>query len=453
LRLTAGAPVPIPAPAGIQAEPPPEGHWNMNYAALAMHRRRNWLATVCGHSRYLRRGLSCNNGNLFGRYITFGQLEILPQSDELKCFRHDGWDWNRWPGITAPVKPLKLLSEEVRNLDENSGFEEMLLSTEAFAGGINLNHRNGIFGMILHGHPKYEKNFRARKSWFFLDNLIVCLGSGIYSEDTQNPVHTTLFQTPLAENDNGPFSAPDLCGYNFNAARIDSCGTPSTWISDSVGNSYYLPTGEFSITFGEQVSPAQHDGSYTAGRFACAWLDHGIAPEHGDYAYAVLPQCKDETPEFVAAMKGDTPPYVILRRDDNAHIVRYPGDNLTGYVMFRSGSVDVPGPVVAVDTPCLVMAQTIGRTLKLSVGNPDLRLYEGDDKDQYDADGNQVEVSLYSRLWAANSSRPAPLRLRLLRRWELRAGNGCHLVESNDHETILEFICHDGLTFQAELTR
>ena len=458
LRLTAGDTTPETLfrrnaliAAGHKAEPLPEGHWNMNYAALSMHRRADWLATVHGHSRYLWRSEIYNDANLYGRYMTFGQLEILPSQDKSKCFRHDGWDWNHWPGITAPVKPIKLLCADVRNIDENGGFEEMLLSTESFAGGVNLEQRHGIFGMILNGHPKYEKNFRARKSWFFFDSLIVCLGSGIYSQDTQNPVHTTLFQSPLPDDETAGFSAPGLCGHNFNVARIDSCGNKTTWMSDSVGNGYYIPSGEFSLTFGEQTSVAQHDGSYTVGRFACAWLDHGIAPESADYEYVVCPQGEKNMPTFIADMKKRTPPYRVERKDDGAHIVRYPAADLIGYVMFRGGITDVDGPVVTVDSPCLLLTRMVGKKLKISACCPDLGLYEGDDKDQSDSDGNQVEVCVFSRLWAATPSRQIPIRLRLNRNFRLLTPEACRISDSNSGGSLLEFNCHDGLTIEAEL--
>src|SRR5690606_35009920 len=30
----------------------PEGHWNLNFGLLAIHRRNDWLLTVKGHNRY-----------------------------------------------------------------------------------------------------------------------------------------------------------------------------------------------------------------------------------------------------------------------------------------------------------------------------------------------------------------------------------------------------------------
>lgn len=126
-----------------------------------------------------------------------------PISNEGSGFRQEGWDWNHFPGTTATNLPIQDLRAKIRNLDEFSGFEEMLLSDEAFAGGISIQNKNGAFGMKLHEHDKYNGSFRVRKSVFFFDNRVVALGTNVQSALPEE-VHTTLFQVYL-DKQNKPY--------------------------------------------------------------------------------------------------------------------------------------------------------------------------------------------------------------------------------------------------------
>lgn len=100
---------------------------------------------------------------------------------------------------------MKDLKADIRQVDEVSGYEEMLLSDESFAGAISSKNRNGAFGMKLHEHDKYNGSLRARKSYFFFDNRIIALGSDIESALPDAPVHTTLFQVYLPEEESPIF--------------------------------------------------------------------------------------------------------------------------------------------------------------------------------------------------------------------------------------------------------
>src|SRR5699024_2405182 len=100
-----------------------------------------------------------------------------------------GWDWNRWPGTTTKHLPLDKLKAESPT--------EMLLTDEAYAGGLNIQKENGMYAMKLHENPKYDESFKARKSVFMFDNRIIALGSDIEDADSEYNTETTLFQNHL----------------------------------------------------------------------------------------------------------------------------------------------------------------------------------------------------------------------------------------------------------------
>ncbi|MGN1240541.1 MAG: chondroitinase family polysaccharide lyase, partial [Paludibacteraceae bacterium] len=149
------------------AERAPEGAWSFPYSCLQVQRRDEWMVAIKGHSRYIWNTETYERCNLYGRYLNYGNIQIMgsgdPVSNFTSGFRQEGWDWNRWPGTTTLILPIDSLLCQVRNLDVNSGFEEMLLSDEAFCNGLSLGG-NGIWGMKLHSHDKYDGTLRARKS-------------------------------------------------------------------------------------------------------------------------------------------------------------------------------------------------------------------------------------------------------------------------------------------------
>ncbi|MEO5996333.1 MAG: chondroitinase family polysaccharide lyase, partial [Chitinophagaceae bacterium] len=185
------------APAGFS-----QGHWDMNYVLLSIHRRDNWLLTVRGHNRYFVTHESNPDANMYGRYLTYGNLELFyPNDTENKgsYFKDEGWDWNNIPGTTTLHVPLEKLRADVINADDFSGVEEMLLTDEVFAGGTHLG-KQGMFAMKLHGSDKYDMgSFRANKSWFMFDSLNACLGSGITNTIKEYATETTLFQNYLSD--------------------------------------------------------------------------------------------------------------------------------------------------------------------------------------------------------------------------------------------------------------
>ncbi|KRF02313.1 hypothetical protein ASG89_25035 [Paenibacillus sp. Soil766] len=439
---------------GIAPEEDPNGHWTMNFAALAIHRRGSWLVGARGHSRYLWANESYVSANLYGRYISHGHVQIMSQghpiNNESSGYHHDGWDWNRWPGTTTVHKPIPELRSDVRNVDTFSGFEEMLLSDETYAGGLNLEGRNGMFAMKLHEHPKYEGSHRARKSVFFFDNRIICLGSDIENTNTTYPTETTLFQNHLADqgspiwvnNHNPIIEFPYACEHVLDE---------SIWVLDQLENGYYVPAGQtLSLSRCVQHSKHQSTDADTQGSFAAAWLGHGCAPQQGSYEYTILVKTdRDDLEAFCKNMQSVAlAPYSVLRKDRSAHIVKDLANQTTAYAIFEANTSVDTGWLYDVDTPSMIMIREAGDELIISAVDPDLRLYEGKESDQYDEGGNQVEVSVYSRKWVHAESIPSTMRLILRGNWILKDDYlGCRLAAGNgdDYSTVIEIACKDAM--------
>ncbi|WFN98078.1 polysaccharide lyase beta-sandwich domain-containing protein [Edwardsiella ictaluri] len=420
--------------AEIAAEAEPSGAWAMNYAAMAIQRRagqqndgRSWLAIARGFSRYLVGNESYEKNNRYGRYLQYGQLEIIPADPERQGFRHAGWDWNRYPGTTTVILPYPQLKAQLNQLP-GAGIEEMLLSTERYVGA-NALDGNSMFAMKLHGHSKYgQESLRANKSYFLFDNRVIALGSNISNSDSQHPTETTLFQ----------FAVPQQQPIGVNGERItqpDSLRTlqGAAHLVDPAGNSYWLPAGQqVRVSYRQQHSIDDRNDAPTQGLFAVASLLHGTAPQQQGYEYAIA----IDDPDTKA------PAYRVLQKDDTLHAVRDQLSGQEGYAFFRAAQHQGDGLLLATDAPLMAMLAPGGDTLRLSVVNPDLALYQGDDPEQRDADGKQQEVSIYSRPWRSSEPEPQRAQLTLKGHWQLaQPVSGTSLIRQGDN-TLLHVTTH-----------
>lgn len=439
---------------GLTPESSPVGNWSFPYSCLSVHRQSDWMVAAMGHSRYLWASEIYRGENMFGRYLTHGSLQILatgnPISNEGSGFRQAGWDWNHFPGTTATVLPIKALRANVRNLDAYSGFEEMLLSDETFAGGISLQQMHGAFGMKLHEHDKYNGSLRARKSVFFFDNRIVALGSNIESalpESTQ----TTLFQVYL-DSPEKPFFVNGKTITEFPYRK--TIQEKQTILSDGLNNYFFIRNGVVEFGKSEQHSLDEETEKPTQNNFALAAINHGGNPKNGRYEYMALVQ--PSTPELNTFLESNVSPYIILQHDSMAHIVSDKATKITGYVLFEAGKPLSDKLLVKnVDTPCLIMTnESTPDALTISVADPDLRFYEGKSDDMYDKNGKRIERSVYSRDWINNPSNTSKIRITVAGKWILKnISKSITLFQHKSNETVLSITCREGKGQEFELER
>ena len=428
---------------GFRPEPDPQGNIAMGYGCISVQRRSNWSAVARGHSRYLWAAEHYLGANLYGRYLAHGSLQILTAAPgqtvtpATSGWQQEGFDWNRIPGVTSIHLPLEQLQAKVLNVDRYSGMEEMLYSDEAFAGGLSQQKMNGNFGMKLHEHDKYNGSHRARKSYHFIDGMIVCLGSDIENTNTEFPTETTIFQLAVT----------DKAGHDY---WRNYQGDKKVWV-DHLGTGYYVPTAiRFEKNF-PQYSRMQNTGKETKGDWVSLVVDHGKAPKNGRYEYAVLPQTNE------TAMKkfAKKPAYKVLQQDRKAHIVESASEQIVSYVLFETPETTLPGGLLQrVDTSCLVMThQESADKIKLTVAQPDLALYRGPSDEAFDKDGKRIERSIYSRPWINNGSSEIPVTVTIKGRWNVEETPYCKVVSSNEKQTILRFSCKDGASFEVELKK
>jgi chondroitin-sulfate-ABC endolyase/exolyase len=301
----------------IVAESAPQGNLAMNYAGLMGHRRGEWLAMVRGYGKYYWACESYNNANRHGLFFGNGTLSILAAGDPVNiidsgCDIEKGWDWRMFDGATTIYMPYKQMANGNGTMSERSGV--------SFVGGLSHRGENGVFVMPIRSALQYGKAmnedqerpkgemFEADKSYFFFDNRIVCLGSGIRAKDVHHSIRTTLFQNSLKSTDI-PIYIDGQAATNFPYKTVLKSEKDHT-LMDIQNSGYYIPAGQkIHVERRHQKSRNGHDNKDTEGDAAVAWLEHGNGPTNAVYEYVLLVNTTvDKLAEFSAAMQSDPPP-------------------------------------------------------------------------------------------------------------------------------------------------
>ncbi|NLJ36833.1 MAG: hypothetical protein GX358_11470 [candidate division WS1 bacterium] len=447
LRLTPEAATEEPFQTlGIEPAADPNGTWVMPYAGLLCHRRDNWLAAVKGQNKYVWGSERQAQRNCYALFMGLGNLEILsagdPVSAEANGRQHFGWDWRRFEGTTTPQLPLEMIDKEWTSVR----------SGETMMGGLAHRGRQGIFGMIVNQPMPGRTILLGRKSWFFDDDRIICLGSDISCDETEYPVQTTLCQKGLKADDEGEYPVTMLDGVELTACpevHVLDASVPH-WFTDVAQTAYWVPAGQLvTVARQNQTSRDLLDTEDTQGDFLTAWIDHGAAPSRANYEYVVVVR---GTPEYMDSLAAEKP-YEVMQCDEDAHIVRHRSDGRWSCVFFTGGDIELHGagtdvlPVKAVDLPCLVVAEMDdeGR-LVLSVADPDLNA-EPASGDGIFSQPQVLHVTLrgaWQLLYAKGT----------VCAWDLEdAAENVRIVATNAEETVLEIVCQHGAGYELSLTR
>ena len=281
---------------------------------------------VKGYSRHIWDYEAGTNGlNRYGRWISNGQLEFFDFRNGNRSFRpaDELFDWNHIPGTTSKVLSLKALAYNDKSTDHRN------YSDQSFLAGVYGADKVSMFSFRLHDIYA-DTSFRADKSYFFFEDAVLCLGSGVSSRDRKNIVATTLFQ--------------DLQG----AGKQKS----ETLFEDA---SFAYVVSEGTVDFVKE------------GKFSKAYINHGAAPKASGYEYYIVKN-KADAGKFVAGKS----PVRVLSKDDSAHIVER--DGVVCAALFKSDA-DFEGMLVRrVNIPLAYILEDKGSgEYSLSLCEPDMR--------------------------------------------------------------------------------
>lgn len=359
--------------------PPLEGNRHFWCSDFMAHHRKSFYASARAHSTRTVNtdGLSgCDQGQKSHHISDGASFVYLTGKEYADIF--PVWDWRKIPGTTVVQGP-------------DFAGEPKRQGTTDFVGGVS----DGAFGFFacdlvreaspLDQVPPPRKDaaptttestetpdlLHARKAWFFFDDEIVCLGSGISTPDPSQSakapsVVTTLNQCLL----NGPIIA---AGDSTTVLDPGVHVLPdTTWIHHD-GMAYVFPvpttahlTAEPRTGSWQLIATQASDAPVTKDVFAL-WVDHGHTPTDASYAYIVVPDLAATAVQAYA----ESLPIRILANTPRTQAVQHAGIGLTAIAFYEPGIQQLSdGLSIGVDTACLVLLRTSDSGYTLSISNP-----------------------------------------------------------------------------------
>ena len=440
------------------------GYFQFNHSMAGIYRKDGWLAVCKGFSDNMFGSEIYRDANRFGRYQSYGAVNIIYPGDALTGNGYDvtTWDWNFTPGATVIRLPWDKLHAEKERIDE--------LQQKRFVGALSFINKNGdylkaiqgtygVFAMdfqektgqgfgTVYSSENHNATFTFKKSVFTFENMLICLGSGIGNNDASNNTLTTLYQRKAIagkeqvtiDNNVLPTGAYDN----------SYAGSGNHWIVDNFGTGFYVfgGSGTIKLAKADQQTP-QHNQLFSAqniannpvGNYAIGYLDHGTAPSNKGYEYVCMPNASTtDMTHLNNQVTAGNKPYTVHRKDDTAHIVEYKptvhANAIYGYAFFSGlSAISNTGLLTGADYPCLVMSQydTAHKTFRIAVSNPDLGF-------TYRAYTPSVSRQINITIKGSN--------------WQIAQPNaGAAITGTENGETTIQFTTVDGLPVEIVLSR
>jgi len=258
-----------------------------------------------------------NSENLKGYYAADGATYIMVDGNEYNNI-FPVWNWRKLPGVTCyqSKNPLPVLTiEGYRNNND-------------FTGGLS-NGPNGITAFHL-----VRDSLNAKKAWFFIDNVMVCLGADITSSKDEL-VTTTLNQS---------FLKGDVYYSDGNVKKMNAETQFSSlnlkWIYHNQVGYYPLQKTKFTLSDKTQIGdwneiakvyPSQKQSA----KIFSLEADQGKKPRHESYSYVIMPAIALDD------IKHYQPSFSVIENSGTAQVVCSKNNNVFMFVIYNPASFTI----------------------------------------------------------------------------------------------------------------
>ncbi|TSB31611.1 polysaccharide lyase 8 family protein [Streptomyces benahoarensis] len=342
--------------------PEPDGHRLFPAMDRAVHRRPGWTAGLAMASARIAHYENGNGENPHGWHTGSGMLSWWAGETGGGQYTDAYWptvDPYRLPGTTVSTKRLA----------DNEGGAFGAPRPDVRGVGGTTDGTYAAVGQHLRG---LGSTLTAHKSWFFLDDTVVCLGAGITAHDGV-PVETIVDNRALGAAgraaltvDGRPQPTAPGAVRTFPAAR---------WAHLAGHGGYVFPGG---FPGGAALHTLREDrtGSWRdintgsdatelTRRYLTLWHDHGTDPDDARYLYLLMPGA---TVHAVAARAADPRWLTVLAHTAGQQAVAVDALGLTAAHFFRPGTA---GPLTADGPVSLLVRRTGPRTATLHAAAPE----------------------------------------------------------------------------------
>ncbi len=444
-----------------QAAETPAGVWIKPYAAGAFFRRDDWLVTARGFSQYFwdYEGPLDTGENSFGQNWAYGLLQVFsagqPISEKGSGYDYfNGWDWYHVPGTTASHYPIEKRTIEAVQQDRQAhGIVQRSThrnyNSKTFVGGVSIGG-HGLFVQDLEALPfTAPTDLQARKSYFFVGDKVLALGTHIRGGTNEDEIHTAIFQTRLVSADtpsgaNGVRRRPRRARVAVGETLIRYPAGLTMAMSDSVGNGYFLASSTSDLFLSRQLQQSlSPEYEPTEGAFVQAYLNHGIKPLGDSYQYVLIPADPDGLK--LQALAANPSDYYQVVEDGNIHLVYFPEQQITGYAFFELAETPNDQLVRHVNLPAAVMTQEDSDGVIVAASVPDIGW-------QFDQEIVSHGLSYANDHFRRQEAKMHTLELSLRGNWRLAEDVEGVWLNSSSHGTTLLLECADGLSYWVRLT-
>ncbi|KUL26066.1 polysaccharide lyase 8 family protein [Streptomyces regalis] len=326
----------------VAAAPEPTGHHLFAAMDRAVHRRPRFVVNVAMASDRIAY-YECGNGeNPRGWHTGAGMLSWWAGGLGGRPDQYTDWywptvDWYRLPGTTVSTK----------RLPDKAGGEWGEPKPDArWVGGAT----DGEYAAIGQHLKGLGSTLEARKSWFCVEDAVICLGAGITCADGV-PVETVVDNRNLGEGGTQAFvRGPGWAHLEGHGGWVVPYGDLRTLREDR--------TGAWA-----DINTASTTERRTR-RWQTLWLDHGTDPTDAAYVYVLMPGAGRH--EVAAWAAQGARRLSVLANDRTCQAVRVPSLGLTAANFWQPGTV---GPLAA-SAGASVLLRRRGRTATLCVSEP-----------------------------------------------------------------------------------
>jgi len=323
-------------------------YWRTDYT---VHHRPGYMFGLRSISSRNAKSEMGNGENIKGYYLTEGVNYIGVNGDEYYNI-FPVWEWNKIPGTTVP----EITTYPVRtSWGVNFG-------TVPFVGGVS----DGTYGASAYAMNDYST--AAKKSWFYFDEEVVCLGAGINSSAAQ-AINTTVNQCLLKTEVTVADAANNVSV--LNGGVHDYTNNLKWALQGNVG--YFFPENG-NISLSNQTQTGSWSSINTTGSATTVsadvfklWFKHGTTPANASYAYIVTPG-KTSATEMQNYNTGNIS---ILSNTATVQAVRHNSLGIWQIVFYQAGEFTADQVTLKANKPCVIMLKNVtGSDVIVHVADP-----------------------------------------------------------------------------------
>lgn len=349
----------IMADDSIQPAEPLIDHIRSAAMARVVHLRPDYAFGLSMTSR-MSANYEALDANVNGWYTGAGMTYLY--NNDIEQFADHYWETvNRYrlPGITLDTMP--------RGNDDGHA----VLNPFNWVGGTDIDGLYGVSGMYL---GQWNSTLQAKKSWFMLDDEIVCLGAGINSTDNRT-IESIVENRKIRDDGQNVLTIDGAAQPVKRDWSSTSEGAKWMHLSGNVANSdigYYFPDPQqikllrenrLGSNYGMYEIPSGYDIREPK-NYMTMWVDHGANPVDAKYSYALLP---DKSSQQVSDYASN-PDFTILENSSNVQAIKEKKLNIVAANFWNDGLNKVD--MISSDKKASVMTRINNGILEVFVSDP-----------------------------------------------------------------------------------